>query len=263
MQTLKKILIVLASSLVISACSDETPQESPMQDCYNHYKAESYIVAISSCNIAAEAGNPQAHWLLAQIFRFALSNQGELPEKAFQHYLSAAEQSHVKAMREVGNAYLYAYGVETDYLKAHQWLLKAAKLGDPVAAFSLGYIYFEGKGRDKDVGSAINWYMISASNDHAMSINNLAWIYATSTEPAYFSAKKAKYWLGKMQSRLFEVPMFLDTKAAVLAAQKEYAEAVKVQNLAISKLPETTSETEMLEFQKHLEAYQANQRWKE
>ncbi len=263
MQTLSKILAVLVSSTLISACSDEQPLATPMQDCYNHYKAESYLVAIESCNIAANTGEPHAHWLLAQIYRFGLSSQGELPEKAFQHYLKAANQSHSQSMREVGNAYLYAYGVETDFQQAHQWLLKASKQGDSVAAFSLGHIYYEGKGREKDIGSAINWYMIAASADHAMSINNLAWIYATSEEPAYFSAKKANYWLNKMQAGLFEVPMFLDTKAAVLAAQNEYAEAVEVQNLAISKLPENTPETEMLEFQKHLEAYQANQRWKE
>lgn len=249
--------------MVISSCSDEQPIETSMENCYNHYKAESYLVAIESCNTAAQAGESHAHWLLAQIYRFGLSGQGELAEKAFQHYLDAAKQSHSQSMREVGNAYLYAYGVEADFQQAHQWLLKASKKGDSIAAFSLGHIYFEGKGRDKDIGAAINWYMIAASANHAMSINNLAWIYATSTEPAYFSAKKANYWLNKMQARLFEVPMFLDTKAAVLAAQSEYNEAIEVQNLAISKLPESTPETEMIEFQKHLEAYQTNQRWKE
>ena len=253
----------MLSYLALLGCSEQAPKETPMRDCYNHYKAESYLVAIESCKVAAEQGEPHAHWLLAQVFRFGLSSQGELPEKAFQHYLAAANQSHSQAMREVGNAYLYAYGVQTDFQQAHQWLLKASKQSDSVAAFSLGHIYFEGKGRDKDIGSAINWYMMAAAGDHAMSINNLAWIYATTTEQAYFSPKKANYWLSKMQSRLFEVPMFLDTKAAVLAAQSEFSEAVKVQNLAISKLPENTPEAEMVEFQKHLDAYQANQRWKE
>ncbi len=259
-KTLSSLLLIL---LIVTGCDSEQPVDTSMQDCYNHYKAESYKVAIETCGAASEQGYSQANWLLAQIYRFGLSRDGAQPEKAFDYYLRAAEQSHPQAMREVGNAYLYAYGVKEDFQQARQWLLKAAKSSDSVAAFSLGYIYFEGKGVKKDIGSAVNWFMSAASGEHAMSINNLSWIYATSEQPAYFSPKKAAYWLKKLEPRLLEIPMFLDTKAAVLAAQGEFQQAIEIQNLAISKLPEDTPESEMLEYQKHLESYQAKQRWKE
>jgi uncharacterized protein len=256
-------LIVVSGAILLTGCSNDEQLETSMQDCYNHYKANSYKVALESCSLAAELGEPQASWLLAQIYRFGLSKQGENPQKAFEYYLKAANQYHPEAMREVGNAYLYAYGIGEDFQLAQQWLIKANKLNDSIAAFSLGYIYYQGKGVKKDLGSAINWFMKAASDNHAMSINNLAWIYATTNQPAYFSAKKAQYWLAKMQPRLFEVPMFLDTKAAVYAAQNDFVKALEFQNQAIAKLPEDTPENEILEYQKHLESYQAKQRWQE
>jgi len=249
--------------LLMSGCSNEEPAVTHLDDCYNHYKAESYLVATQSCELAAEDGEAQAQWLLGQIYRFALLKERDNPEEAIHWYLKAAEQGHVSAMREVGNAYLFGYGIEVDFDKAHLWLLRAAKKEDSVAAFSIGSLYFEGKGRTKDTGSAINWFKRAAVKKHAMGINNLAWIYATSLESAYNSPKKASYWLSKMDDKLFEIPMFLDTKAAVLAAQSEYKEAVSIQNIAISKLPEDIPESEMLEYQKHLERYLNNQPWKE
>ena len=250
-------------SLLMVSCSKEPPELTDLEDCFNHYQAESYLVAEESCQLAADEGESQAQWLLANIYRFDLLKNGEDLENAFHWYLKAAQHGHVAAMREVGNAYLYEYGVSLNLEQAQIWLNKAAKQDDSIAAFSLGYMYLDGKGRDKDIGSAINWFKRAAVQNHAMSINNLTWIYATSDNPAFFSAKKATYWLGKMDKTLFDVPMFLDTKAAVVAAQGDFEQAINLQNSAIALLASDTPESEMLEFQKHLEQYEKGQPWKE
>ncbi|MBV1910741.1 MAG: sel1 repeat family protein [Kangiellaceae bacterium] len=260
----RAMLRLVGITFVLVGCSQDQRVPSDMEDCYNHYKAESYLVALEACEFAAAAGEAHAQWLLGQMFRFGLlQKEGEKPEKAFDWYLMAAKQGHVAAMREVGIAYLYENGVSLSYKDAHIWLLKSANQNDTVATFTMGYMFFEGKGREKDLGAAISWFKRSAASQHAMSINNLAWIYATSDEPAYSSIKKAKFWLNKMESKLFEVPMFIDTKAAVMAAQEKFELAVTLQNEAIAKLPDDISESELLEYQQHLESYLIQQPWKE
>lgn len=247
----------------ISACSDKEETISQLEICQSHYQAQSYLVASKECQIAAEQGVAEAQWLLGHIYRYNLLLQTEQLEQAFNWYLLAAEQGHVGAMREVGNAYLLELGTPKDYSQAHLWLSKAAKNGDTLSEFLLGTMFFDGKGRDKDIASAINWFKRAANNDHPMSINNLAWIYATSKNKAFFNPKKANYWIKKMDENLSQVPMFLDTQAAVMAALEEFDKAIELQNLAIANLPDGTSEQELVEFQKHLESYQKGEAWNE
>jgi len=259
----KKNIIFLLSLLLLFSCSDKEQTRSQLQVCQSHYKAESYLVALKECEIAAKQDIPEAQWVLAHIYRYNLTKQGEDLSKAFAWYLAAAELGHVEAMREVGTAYLFETGVNKDYQKAYHWLSKAAKFEDTLAEFSIGTMYFNGHGRDKDIASTINWFKRAAVNGHPMSINNLAWIFATSSNKAFNNPKKANYWISKMDAEMTKVPMFIDTQAAVKAALGEFEEAIRLQNLAIAGLPVDTPETELVEYQKHLESYQKNEAWSE
>lgn len=254
-------LLVLTG--LLTACSDKQEEITQLQTCVNHYQAESYQVASKQCQLAAEQGSSKAQWLLAHIYRYDLLEKGEDEEQAFKWYLKAAENGHVAAKREVGQSYMYETGVVQDYAKAHSWLMKAAKKHDAEAEFSVGILFFEGLGRDKDVGSAINWFKRAAIKNHNMSINNLAWIFATSSNAAFNTPKKAKFWIGKLDEKLLQKPMFLDTKAAVMAADDDFEQAIKLQNQAIAKLPADTPEEQLVEFQKHLDSYLQGKAWHE
>jgi len=256
-------LFCLSASLFLSGCTDKEAEVKQVDYCLNHYRAKSYKVALKECQIAAEQGSSQALWLMANFYRFDLLDEGVDLTEAFNWYLKAAKKGHTPAMREVGIALLYANGVSEDLDSAYTWLMKAAKQQDARAEFSVGIIFFEGKGRTKDLGSAVNWFKRAATQKHTMSINNLAWVFATSTNKAFNSPKKAKFWIEKMEKQFFEVPMFLDTKAAVMAAQKNFKEAIKLQNSAIAKLSQETPENELLEYQKHLESYLKEEAWNE
>jgi len=261
-KNMKQVFLLLFSVLIIS-CSDKEQNRSQLEVCQSHYKAESYLVAVKECEIAANQDISEAQWILAHIYRYDLNKEGADIEKAFSWYLSAAELGHVEAMREVGTAYLFESGVAKDYEKAFLWLSKAAKFEDTLAEFSIGTMYFNGDGREKDIASAINWFKRAAVNGHPMSINNLAWIFATSRNKAFYNPKKANYWVSKMNSKMSEISMFIDTQAAVKASLGEFEEAIRLQNLAIAALPEDTPEQELLEYQKHLESYQNNEAWNE
>jgi TPR repeat protein len=254
---------LIAFAVFFTACSDKHETLTQLQTCVNHYQAESYQVAKQECQLAAAQGASKAQWLMAHLYRYDLLSEGQDQEVAFKWYLVAAGNGHVGAMREVGQAYMYEQGVAQDYQQAHSWLMKAAKNQDAEAEFYVGILFFEGMGRSKDIGSAINWFKRAAIKNHTMSINNLAWVFATSRNAAFNNPKKAKFWIAKLDEKLLEVPMFLDTKAAVMAADEKFELAIKLQNQAIAKLPAETSEQQLMEFQKHLDNYLQGKAWHE
>lgn len=259
-----KLFTILTVVWALSACSDERQQEYDLlQDCEAHYQATSYLVAIKTCTKAAEKGIAKAQWLLANIYQYDLTETGAQPELAFKWFLRSAEGGDPRAQTLVGKAYLYGSGVSEDFKQAYQWLNKAAGNGSADAEFSIGFMFYEGKGRQKDVSAAISWFKKAASKEHVISINNLAWIYATSTQKAYQNTQKAQFWAKKLNLVKEKTPMLLDTLAAVHARAGEFAQAIELQNQAIAGLPEDIEEGELLEFQRHLEAYQKQQPWQE
>lgn len=256
--------LIILFSVLCAGCTDNREVERDLlADCENHYQATSYKVAITTCTEAAENGITHAQWLLANIYEYDLTGEGAEPEKAFEWYLKAAEGGHMRAQTLVGESYLRGSGVNEDFQQAYQWLNKAAKSGDPNAEFSIGYMYFAGKGRDKDVSAALSWFRKAATKDHLMSINNLAWIYATSKKKTIRSAKKAMFWAEKLIVDGEDRSIFLDTKAAVYALAGDFIKAVELQNQAIASLPEEVEESQLIEFQQHLESYQQEQTWQE
>ena len=94
-----------------------------------------------------------------------------------------------------------------------------------------------------------------------MSINNLAWIYATSSHKAFRDAEQALLWSNKLDAKTLaqhqEPSIFLDTKAAAHALAEDFELAINLQIKAISMLPENVEESRLIEFQRHLESYRS------
>lgn len=258
-----RIAPLLFIAALIVGCQSEPEETTALQHCYNHFKAESYKVAQTECSAAANDGEVEAQWLLAQMYRYALIADDPQLTKAFEWYRKAAESGHVESMRELGIGLLNGEGVEVDYQGAYLWLKKAANKQDTSAEFSMGLLFFEGKGREKDLGSAINWFQRAAVKKHIMSINNLAWIFATSNQRSFFNPKKANYWIGQMEVEHFDIPMFLDTKAAVHAAQNDFDLAIETQKAVISKLDDSFDNEQIEVFQSHLQSYEQGKAWRE
>lgn len=62
----------------------------------------------------------------------------------------------------IGKMHCYGLGIQQDYEKAFEWLLKSAEEGNRFAQYSLGNLYYYGNGTDKDLSQAFQWYMKSA-----------------------------------------------------------------------------------------------------
>lgn len=74
-------------------------------------------------------------------------------ERAFQHYLIAAENDHMPSVMVVANAYLYGhYGVHRDPSAAKPWLKKASTKGIEEATRSLKSTYHYPENRANKTG---------------------------------------------------------------------------------------------------------------
>ncbi len=68
-----------------------------------------------------------------------------------------AAKGDTAAMRRMGMYYYYGAGVAQDYIKAREWLTKAAAKGNTESMMQLAAIYEEGEGVKKDPAKALEW----------------------------------------------------------------------------------------------------------
>ena len=142
---------------------------------------------------AAEQGYAPAQYELAQTRLFVVMDDAE--HKMWMQ--KAAEQGYAPAQYELGGIHY----VDDNYLEAFKWCLKAAAQGYLAAQFELGEMYKSGKGVEKDLKTAYNWYKKASEQD------------AESSEWGYQR--------GDAQSNLAD--MYYEGKAV----PKDYAEAAK------------------------------------
>jgi TPR repeat protein len=87
---------------------------------------------------AATAESPTEHARAASLLATRGGHIFGADERAFQHYLLAAEGGHGKSLMVVAEAYLYGhYGLPRDPEKARPWLERAQDLGIEAASKSL------------------------------------------------------------------------------------------------------------------------------
>jgi membrane associated rhomboid family serine protease len=132
---------------------------------------------------------------------------------------------------------------------------KAADLGEVNAEYTLGRLYEAGApGVPKDVTQALSWYRKSASHDDPEALNNAAWAYATSSDPAIHNPSSALECARKAVSlkKDHPIPNHLDTLAEALYVNEQYAEAVKTEREAIALAPPEARGN----FEMQLEKYQ-------
>jgi membrane associated rhomboid family serine protease len=132
---------------------------------------------------------------------------------------------------------------------------KAAELGDALAQYHLGKLYATGDmGLPKDTVQALYWYRKLALQGDADSLNDVAWEYATSTNPAIRNPAAALECARKAVNleQDHPNPNHLDTLAEALYVNGLPEDAVKTEQLAIAlAVPD-----EKNEFEKKLEKYQ-------
>ncbi len=109
-----------------------------------------------------------------------LKGQGDLPPdyiKAHEYLKKAANQDHAKAQYELGDLYYYGHGVAQSYAIAREWYEKAAKQENASAQSSLGFLYCHGHGIDQSYVIAREWYVKAANQGNVKAQLNLGFLY--------------------------------------------------------------------------------------
>jgi|GEM_PF-632995 len=121
-------------------------------------KAKEHLAELN----ALEQNDPQIHYELGRRYYWGMEDKPRDREKAFEHYLAAAEQGHAEATLRMAEL----YHDEDDHPQALAWYHKAAERGDEHAPYRLGMFYDSSEKEDcgvaKDDAKAIHYYQQAA-----------------------------------------------------------------------------------------------------
>lgn len=148
---------------------------------------------------------------------------------------AAERMREAAAYREKGMELLYAKDPRVkNPAKAFELLQKSAELGDPVAMDSLGGFYGLGlAGVPRDCRKAMEWFEKSAAAGYGLAANNLAFLYLTCPDKSLRNTEKAEEIMRTVFASNPTLPAVLDTYAALLATQGEFAKAIATMKVVI------------------------------
>jgi TPR repeat protein len=205
---------------------------------------------------AAEDGDAKAQYELGCYYASGIELATNHTE-AVKWWRKSAEQGYAPAQNNLGVCYTEGLGVTPDYGLAMSWFRKAAEQNDAQGQCNLGICYDKGQGVVKDKAEAVRWYQKAARGGAPKAFNNLAWILATSDDPAIRNGPSALSLAKKgVAATERKNPSALDTLAAAYAASGEFEKAVNAELEAIALLT-TEATTKRADYTSRLNLYQA------
>ena len=141
-----------------------------------------------------------------------------------------------------------------DYVEAANWFRKAAEQNNIDGQINLGLCYVTGRGVEKDEVEAAKWYRKAAERNNAWAQNALAWILATSPNPAIRDGTNALVLAEKaVATTTRKKAEYLDTLAAAYAETSQFEKAISTQQEAIELLE---TEEKKNDYQARLKLYE-------
>jgi membrane associated rhomboid family serine protease/Flp pilus assembly protein TadD len=195
---------------------------------------------------AAERLNPQdarPHEELGSLYL----QEGSISE-AISQYRQAVSLNGKSVEARLGLA--QAYKAKGDNDRAQQYLRAVQKdFGDrPEQQYLLAALF----AAHKMYGEAIQHFdeALRLNPEMAAAHNDLAWLYSTSDDPRFRDPERAlEHARRAVELDHWKEPAFIDTLAEALYANKDYGEAVKVQNKALALDPNNA------EYKDHMTRY--------
>lgn len=141
---------------------------------------------------AAKQGYVSAQYSLGNMFHNGLGVNRD-DKEAVHWYTKAANQNHIGSQFLLAQWYQEGYGVKQDDKQALDWYLKVSEhvnlpyrsiraMNSKVyildAQYSLGWIYENGRGVQKNYKEAVDWYTKAAEQGYDVAQYNLALMYA-------------------------------------------------------------------------------------
>ena len=149
--------------------------------------------AIVSMTKAAEAGDVEAQFFLAEAYyKGRLQLEKDFP-LALRWYHAAAKQNHGGASLMLARMTKAGEACVPDPVIAAQWLLAASKQGNEQAMFLLSNAYASGDGLPRDEALAQHWLHRSAEADYPIALQSLALQLEQSPEHGEENRVKARH----------------------------------------------------------------------
>ncbi|WP_075261538.1 SEL1-like repeat protein [Candidatus Odyssella acanthamoebae] len=148
---------------------------------YGKYVEQDFAKALSWFNQAAAQNQPHALYHIGFIYQRNLvpTTRKEAPhffKKAAEQFMAEPYQQG-SAQNLLGDMYHYGRGVEKDLTKAIEYYQKAAAQNYPLAQATLGRVYKEGWGTKQDLEKALLWIKKAADQEDNEGQYNLALMY--------------------------------------------------------------------------------------
>jgi len=139
-------------------------------------------------------------------------------------------------------------------------MIDAADAGDAESQYQYGSaLLYE----DESKSLGVEWLLSAAEQGHTQAMNALAWFLATDPNPAFRNGKQALTWgLKACEMEEWADPMTIDTLAAAYAELERWDDALKTQELAISKLTKPTK-AELADYESRRQMYQRREQYRE
>jgi len=215
---------------------------------------------------SAENGFPAAQHAVAMAYDLGRGIKQD-PVEAAVWLQKAADQNHAPSQTALAAKLERGVGVSKNVSKAALFYLRAAQQDFVPAMGRIANLYYTGSGVPVDYRRAGAWYQRAAKSDDPWAANNLAWFLATCPDESLQNGEQAVLFAARALRIMDEAGEeqryeMIDTKAACLARNGEYLEAVLWQKKALALLPEDkeieAEERKSLEteFQARLQLYQ-------
>lgn len=155
-------------------------------------------------------------------------------------------------LRLEGMRFLYSKDpLEKNPRAAYDKFLAAAMIGDPVSMDQVGGFHSTGlAGVEKSCSKAIEWFEKSANGGYPMAMNNLAYSLVTCPEKKLRNPDRAEELVKFLFQNSEGFLAWLDTYAAVLAAQGHFTQAAKTLDVVIDLASFTDSNPERIDEMK-------------
>jgi len=165
------VLFVSPIFVVHAATSIEAADDSPIDVGITAVDNEDYTGAFTVFSRLAKAGNAEAQYNLAMLYRTGKGVKKDL-NASFRWFQQAAEQGVSDAQYYL--AYMYDNGetVEKNLPKAFEWYRKAAEQGQGLAQINLGVIYADGIGVPQNIEKAYLWFHAAAAQGYRAAFEN-------------------------------------------------------------------------------------------
>jgi len=157
---------------------------------------------------------------------YAADQKGDFAT-AMRLYQSAAAGGNAYGMYSVGLMYFDGKGVPRSYVNAMKWYKQGAEKGYPQAQHAMGSMYEQGQGVKRDMAEAAKWYNMSANQGYTMSQNSLGILYTTGDGAVPPNLVQAYFWF-------------------TLAGKEDASAATRAQRLKARLKPEQLAEAEKL-----------------